>query len=172
MDNLTEIEQWKPVIGHEGLYEVSGLGRVRRKGSGKVMNLTPDKKGYRRVTLCKEGKHSKRLVHRLVAEAFVPNPDNLPQVNHRKAIKRGGTNAASNLEWATHKGNMDHAATNGLMASGEGHHRAKLNRKLVEEIRSRYGSGRVYQRELAGEFAVAQATIWRALRGRSWRANG
>lgn len=100
-------EIWKDIPNYEGEYQVSNLGRVKsfrassKYGSQKeyILNPTSKENGYCNVTLYgKYGRH-KYLVHRLVAEAFIPNPNNLPQVNHKD--ENPLNNAASNLEWCT-----------------------------------------------------------------------
>ena len=91
--------RWKPIIGFEGLYEVSTLGQVRNK-NGLFMKqcLKRDKYTvYKKVALWKDGKYKHFYVHRLVAEAFIPNPDNLPIVNHKD--EDGTNNLPNNLEW-------------------------------------------------------------------------
>jgi len=109
---------WKPVKNYEGLYEVSDDGRVRstkRRGSAgrelKPFNL----KGYRRVSLSFKSKPIDYMVHRLVANAFIGNPDNLPHVNHIDGDK--SNNIVSNLEWCSHLQNMHHAWRTGLMSN-------------------------------------------------------
>ncbi len=127
MDELSA-EIWKSVAGFEGKYEVSSLGRVRsltrtrtgRGGSrvtvfGRILRDS-DASGYRGVSL---GKGVFSSVHRLVAKAFVPNPMNLPEVNHEDGKK--SNNAHWNLVWTTHKGNMEHASATGLIATGMRH---------------------------------------------------
>lgn len=120
---INENEIWKPVVGYEGLYEVSSMGRVRscdkevwnrftyilRKG--KLMEQGMDDDGYCTITLCKESKKSNCHVHRLVAMAFIDNPMNLPEVNHKDSIRHN--NRAENLEWVTAQGNHDHAKVKG-----------------------------------------------------------
>lgn len=104
------MEVWKEIEDFEGLYEVSTEGRVRGidryvKSSNGGLNLWKGKElkqflrnGYKSVQLCKDGKHKPYYVHRLVATAFIDNPDNLPQINH----KNGKTNNnVDNLEWCS-----------------------------------------------------------------------
>lgn len=106
-------EIWKPVKGYEGYYEVSNLGRVRsidrvvvdtvrnceRLLKGKVLVQNDKENGYKTVVFCKEHKTHNKYVHRLVAEVFIPNPDNLPQINHKDEDKTN--NRVDNLEWCT-----------------------------------------------------------------------
>ena len=103
------IEEWRPIEGYEGLYEVSNTGQVRsldryvknnysyRLQKGKVLSPEKNKDGYLLVSLCCNGKQNLRTVHRLVAQAFIPNPNNLPQVNHKDENK--SNNRVDNLEW-------------------------------------------------------------------------
>ena len=99
-------EIWRPIEGYEGLYEVSSYGKVRSLDrydsrnhfrKGKVLSLVKNKEGYLQVNLCCNGKNKMFLVHRLSAQAFIPNPDNLPQVNHKDEDKTN--NSVDNLEW-------------------------------------------------------------------------
>lgn len=104
-------EIWKDISGYEGLYQVSNLGRVRsldrisngRRLKGALKSNIKDKDGYFKVNLYKDGKLSTQQVHRLVAKSFIPNPDNLPQVNHKDEDKTN--NCADNLEWCTNEYN-------------------------------------------------------------------
>ena len=114
-------EIWKDIKGYEGLYQVSNLGRVKsfnymNTGKEKIKTLTLQKKhpmkqgGYLQTTLYKNKQTKTVVVHRLVAEAFIPNPDNLPQVNHKDHDKTN--NCVDNLEWCTAKYNSNHKINN------------------------------------------------------------
>ena len=103
---MTE-EIWCPIKGYESLYEVSDQGRVKSIGYGKERILKPGriKTGYLRVNLCKNGEMKNWLVHRLVAKTFIPNPDNLQEVNHKDENKEN--NSVQNLEWCDRKYNLN-----------------------------------------------------------------
>lgn len=116
-------EIWKPVVGYEGFYEVSNIGRVRslerkdclgRTVKERVLKPAFNDFGYLIVGLCAGGKQKTLKVHRLVCEAFHENPYNKPQVNHLNEDK--SDNRAVNLEWATAKENLNHGAHNERMA--------------------------------------------------------
>lgn len=116
---------WKDVVGFEGYYEVSNTGLVKRKKgqtiykdgrvaifSETVLEQGFNHKGYSRVFLSKNSKKSTRTVHRLVAEAFIPNPEKKSTVNHKDLNKQN--NNVDNLEWMTNKENMQHAFQSGV----------------------------------------------------------
>lgn len=100
-------EVWKPVLGYNSLYEVSSLGRVRslpRRGTtGRILKPAKVRKGYLQVLLCKDGTEKWHKVHRLVAQAFIPNPNNYPCVNHRD--ENPENNCVDNLEWCDYSYN-------------------------------------------------------------------
>lgn len=100
------------VISDYPNYEVSNLGNVRNKKTGKVLKPLRHNKGYLQVTLCKERKHKQCLVHRLVSTAFIPNPENKKEVNHLDGNKTN--NCVSNLEWVSHSENIIHSFRTGL----------------------------------------------------------
>ena len=106
------MEHWKPVVGYEEHYEVSDMGNVRSLKFGKEKILKPGKnnRGYLKVSLYKDGQKKMSLVHRLVAEAFIPNPNNLETVNHKDEVKTN--NVASNLEWMSQKDNTNYGTRN------------------------------------------------------------
>lgn len=99
-------EIWKPVNGYETLYEVSDLGNVRNARRKKLLSPYTGNSGYKRVKLYRYGIRERFLVHRLVAQVFIPNPQNLPQVNHKDENKTN--NRADNLEWCDNKYNMNY----------------------------------------------------------------
>lgn len=117
-----EKEIWKPIRGYEGYYEVSNLGRVRSLGNGLTHNKSMtylsggDLRGYRVVNLWKNGHGISKRVHRLVAEAFIPNPDNLPQINHKNEDK--ADNRVENLEWCTCAYNNNYGSRNARAGKG------------------------------------------------------
>lgn len=109
-------EQWLPVVGFDGQYEVSDCGRVRsvdrivngKNGGkqlrkGKILAQSKHKNGYAKVSLCVDGVATYHRVHRLVASAFIDNPNNLPCVNHKDENREN--NSVDNLEWCTHSYN-------------------------------------------------------------------
>lgn len=105
-------EIWKDVVGYEGLYEVSNIGRVKslnKNNYGLIMSQYITKKGYFRLQLTKEKRQKKHLVHRLVAEAFIPNPHNYPEVNHKDEDKLN--NKVENLEWCTTHYNVNYGTS-------------------------------------------------------------
>jgi len=129
---MTVEEIWKWIDGYEDMYQISNLGRVRSVDRfvycevspnklqhifGKVLKIRTDKKGYSVVYLSKDGKQKVGKIHRLVANAFIPNPLNLPQVNHIDGSK--SNNHVENLEWCTNSYNQKHAWEHGLQPSYE-----------------------------------------------------
>lgn len=109
------MEEWKDIKGYEGLYQISNKGRVKSLGNNKsrkekIRDGKIDNNGYKRIGLCKNGKEKKYKIHRLVAQAFLPNPDNLPVVNHKDENKLN--NNVENLEWCTQEYNCNYGSRN------------------------------------------------------------
>lgn len=119
MDN----EIWKDVPGYAGLYQISDKGRVMslcgfHNVDQRIMKLDKTRGGYYQISLHKNGKEERFKVHRLVAMAFIPNPDNLPQINHKNEIKTD--NRVENLEWCTQKYNCNYGTRLERCAKGRG----------------------------------------------------
>ena len=106
------METWKAIAGYEGLYQVSDQGRVKSLWNGKEKILKPQKdtSGYLQVCLCKYCHTKRLLVHRLVAEAFIQNQNNLETVNHKDEVKTNNT--VTNLEWMSVKDNLNYGTHN------------------------------------------------------------
>lgn len=104
-------EVWKDIEGYEGLYQVSNMGNVKSVGYGKerVLKFGKNNDGYLRVVLYKEGKGKTHKVHRLVAQAFIPNPENKEQIDHLNTIRTD--NRVENLRWVTPKENNNNPLT-------------------------------------------------------------
>lgn len=100
-------EQWRPIDGFPN-YQVSNKGKVMNLKTGRVIKPGINGNGYENVALCKNGKQKNYTVHRLVAQAFIPNTDNLPQVNHIDECKTN--NDVTNLEWVSESQNIRHSA--------------------------------------------------------------
>lgn len=99
------MEIWKDVKGYEGIYKISDYGSLKSNKNYKKASV--NKYGYYQTTLYKNGKKRNALVHRLVAEAFLPNPNNKPTINHKDGNKLN--NRVDNLEWATNKEQTNHS---------------------------------------------------------------
>lgn len=105
---MEEKEIWKDIEGYEGLYKISNMGNVKslnynHTGKEGILKNYKDTGGYLFIGLFKDGKRKNCIIHRLVAEAFIPNPDNLPEVNHKDENK--SNNRADNLEWCSRQYN-------------------------------------------------------------------
>lgn len=108
-------EIWRDITGYEGLYQISNLGNVKSLGNNKtrkdkVLKQIKNKSGYLHVNLCKKGKSKIHKTHRLVAQAFLPNPYNFTDVNHKDEVKTN--NNVENLEWCTREYNNNYGSHN------------------------------------------------------------
>jgi len=172
-------ERWRDVIGYEGIYQASNLGRVMRVAggvqgatAGRILKPIKQSDGYLRVALCRDGKRKQVPVHRLVLEGHVgsaPSPKH--EGNHKSGVR--DDNRVENLEWVTRSENHKHAyrvlARDPVCVLGEAHGLAKLTARKVCQIRELYASGNYTQRELGEMFGVHQVTIGRIVRRETWK---
>ena len=171
-------EVWLPVVGYEGLYEVSDQGQVRsldravvqmnrggncvRVYAGRVLRQVPDAKGYQKVCLSKEGRHKSRSVHHLVLEAFVgPRPAGLVTRHGPEGV---ASNALRNLCYGTQRENIQDRRRDGTDVSGERNPRARLTEEKVREIRA---DGRMGI-HLAKVYGVSESTIYAVKNNETW----
>lgn len=159
---------WKTIEGTNGEYQVSDTGLVKTTKSGRILRPTVSKPGYERVCLFKMDRERRYRVHRLVAMAFIPNPDNLPQVNHIDGNKRN--NHVSNLEWVTNEANMHHAKENGLRAGHEKFCESKRKRVIATNIET--GERIVFESILAAKKTIRTNHIQAVLNGQRKQAKG
>lgn len=122
-----ENEIWKDIPGYEGRYKISNYGKVWSYFKKDFMSIYIDKDGYSRVALFKDGKQKQLQVHRLVAQTFIPNPDNLPVVRHKVSIVNGGDNSVDNLQWGTIQDNADDRTRDGL-------HKTAVRKALAKPV--------------------------------------
>jgi hypothetical protein len=172
-------EQWRPVVGFEGLYEVSDHGRVRSldrtvphrgrsptRRQGRVLCLSSDVAGYPQAQLSNGGVCRKIYIHRLVIEAFVgPRPPGL-EVRHLDGNKRNNTPA--NLAYGTHAENVADQFVHGTAVFGEKSPSAKLTENEVRAIRQACAAGES-QRTIARRYGVDQTMVSRILLRKAWR---
>ena len=176
-------EEWRDVVGYEGYYQVSNLGRIRSldravrhayRGTQSIKGhiLTPCRGNgpYYSVMLSKDGKAKSLRVHRLVATAFVPNPDRLNCVNHKDGDKLN--NSASNLEWCTHRHNTQHAIDHKLLTYDNSGFStwSEESRKHYSRVRKRAiirSDGKRYEStaDAAKDLGVTYSAVMHVLRG-------
>lgn len=158
-DSLPD-EEWRPVVGYEELYDVSTHGRVRRMAGhttiiGKILRNVRFSNGYEVVTLSDRNVKKIWSIHRLVAKAFIPNPDEKPDVNHIDGVKHH--NGVENLEWAEKSENTQHAYRTGLAhgVRGAAHRSAKFTPEQIVEIRA----STLRQAALARQYGCSNSVI-------------
>lgn len=162
-------EIWKDIVGMESKYQVSNLGNVKslprfRKGKagcivpvrGKILSPKLNSSGYLTVHLRSDDINKYPTIHRLVAEAFIPNTENKNTVNHIDANKLN--NSVSNLEWSTHTEQMQHAVNNDLL---EIRGAPKFSKDFKKEISDYYQQNQVSIKKLAEVFGVSERTAGR-----------
>ena len=158
------IELWSKISRYDD-YIVSNTGKIKSfkqdKVNGKILKYSL-LEGYERVGLSNEDKIKHFLVHRLVAEAFIDNPENKPQVNHKDGNKLN--NNVHNLEWVTLEENRSHAYSNKLQPKGELHYKAKISDTDCDTIRAEYATGNIKQWELAVKYSCTISNISQIIR--------
>ena len=166
-------EIWKDINSYEGFYQISNLGNVKslqrmakNKDGQRIVKeriLSPTKagNGYLTVMLYSKKIPERKIIHRLIALNFIPNPNNKPQVNHINGIRTD--NRIDNLEWCTAKENINHAFKIGLMKG-----QTKLNEIEVMQIRELYSTETQTQSEIAVMFKTTRTNIGRIVRQETW----
>jgi len=159
-------EIWKPIKDFETYCEISNLGNVRSLRTGKLRKLQIHTDGYYCLIFFVNKLRHTKYIHRLIAEAFIPNPDNKPEINHIDGNKKN--NNILNLEWCTHKENIDHAYNNNLIKINRGEN--KNNHKLTDNdvilIRS---LNNIKQIDIAKKFNISTKTIRDILNNKTWK---
>lgn len=162
-------EEWREMHNTDGVYLVSNKGRFRRvkhrkNPTNKLIKPSDSGKGYLQVPLCIDGVNSAVLAHRAVAIAFIPNPDNLPEVDHLDDNKQN--NCVENLIWSTSGDNVRRAWKTGLAKSkkGQDHHASKLKEADILFIRL----SKLPRKELAKMFGVNRTCIDRIMNRTRW----
>lgn len=167
-----EGEIWKDIVGLEGFVLVSNLARIKRimhrkNPTNKILSPFVNTCGYHQVSICHKGKYLTPSLHRTVALAFIPNPENKPEVNHKDGNKKN--NQVENLEWCTSKENILESWRMGLSKArdGEKHHNSKLTEKEVLEIRA---IGKTMSaKEIGGLYGVNEQAIYKILKRIRWK---
>jgi len=163
-----EEEIWRPIKGFEdyfisnygNLYSIKGKNKSIRSKSSRILN------GYKSTSLFLNGKGFAKRINRLVAIAFIPNPENKPEVNHIDCNKIN--NYYKNLEWCTHIEHELHSVLNKLHPSGENHPLHRLTNLQVNKIRKLYAEGNLSHRDLAKKFNVRHTTIGEITRNETY----
>ena len=156
------------IKGFEDLYSIDDQGNVFSHYRNKFLKPLPDTHGYLQVCLKKDKKAYWKRIHRLVAIAFIPNPESKPEVNHKDGDKH--RNQVDNLEWVTDSEQTKHAYDNGLAHSwlkGKRSNRAKLTEEQVQEIKNLYPA--IPVKELAFRYGIHKTCIYKILKGVSYK---
>lgn len=159
-EKVSDVE-WRNIPGDK--YEVSDTGLIRNRNTGALLKPFISQHGYAHIDLCHDGKRTRHAVHRLVAAAFIPNPDNLGDVNHKNGAKLD--NCRTNLEWMTRKDNIRHAYRTGI-------HKVKLTYEQALEIRERAARGILSNAEIAHFYGVSREAVYQIVSNRTHKPIG
>ena len=164
-------EIWEWIRGYEGDYQESTFGRTKsfKRNTPRILVPTLHSSGYLHIGLNKNGKGKNFYAHRLVAETFIPNPENKPEINHEDGCKLN--NFVGNLTWVTDKENNLHAQKMGLIKSGEDNYQAAFIAEQIREIRRIYikGDREFGQAALARKFGVSRTAIQHIVNGKRYK---
>ncbi len=159
-------EIWKDIESIPG-YKISNQGRIKSH-TGKVLKTFHNSRGYVTIRISNYGNPKSITLHRIVAKAFVPNPNNLPEVNHIDSNR--ANNNFNNLEWCTHSQNQFHAYKSGFRDhKGDNHPQRKINSDIVKEIRSRYIPYVCTGKKLAAEYGITVSSLNNIISGKNWK---
>jgi hypothetical protein len=168
MSATGEVVMWKPVTGYEDRYEVSSFGEVRKKATKTLVGQWANSNGYMIVRLSKPRKQFR--VHRLVALAFISNPNDKSFINHIDANK--SNNSVGNLEWCDQLGNLNHARALGRIKDdywvGKRSPNAKLSNEMAKVIKDEYKNGKTSWIKLSKKYNVNKRTVGRIIKGESY----
>ena len=158
----------KNIVEYGDNYAISNTGKIKNITNGRILKPYVKKNGYLQIDLFLNKKRKKYYLHRIVALAFIPNPESKPEVNHSDGDKNN--NNVSNLEWHTRLENVNHSITTGLKnQNGSKNSSSLLTEDMVVEIRKLYGEKRYKQIELAKMFNVSKQTISLVVNRKSWK---
>ena len=162
-------EIWKPIIGYENLYQVSNLGKIKSLKRNIILKPSHNRKGYLQIILYKNKNKKVGRIHRLVAEAFIPNPLNKPQVNHIDGNK--ANNCIYNLEWCTNSENQKHAFKNNLQTN-KGNNNPRIRKVNQYDLQGNFIKTWNSIYDIVKELNIDRSTVWRSCIGKYKQGKG